>query len=193
MNVNNNQKMVSSAALDGLARREQIEQNARVVIEFALTLPVQKSRQIFSGTFNSTGENSGLSGHTEFGDANYKRGGSETKTRETHLGGPEKLRIGHYKVWRDGTGSIQFHYYAQSDFTTQPNGELQPEVFCLLFNPNTKELEQFGAWTYRILFSVNLFGITWSLRKTFIKFDFDGTQKPSPSGLSIFGDLKINY
>ncbi len=133
-------KLRINAAMEGLINGVNVVSNAKVVIEYILSVPV-KPPASFTGSITYTENKRGekFRGNTDLGDVDYSSQEDRIEKKYS-FGIDEPERIGHFKLLRLEQGLAVFYHYANSDELTQPIEEKRPPRYEIKFHPVTAEL-----------------------------------------------------
>ncbi len=133
-------KFVVNAAIWAMLNEDDVEENARTVIQYGDALKVTSAVSL---TFiNSTrDDNDSITGETGHGQVQIQDDSNQHEPI-VHEFGIKKERIGHFKMWKDGKYQIRFHHFWKSDPETQGNDE-EPVEYLIQYNDNL-ELTFFG-------------------------------------------------
>lgn len=163
----NIQRMAVNAAIEKLiARADDDGEAARVVVAYGSRLkksgPV--SIEYASITKSSGDEVSGYSpGH---GDISIKD--NEREERKEWAFGVHKDRVGHFRLWKEKEGLLQFHHFWKSDTTTQSVDGEAPEEYHLGYDPFSLEPKYLGVCRKRIV-ATFWFGLSVKISREFLE------------------------
>jgi hypothetical protein len=157
-------KTLVNAAIEALIEHQgQKEDSARIIIDFAeeVLKPIASQRLTIGSAAKS--DNTGVTGHTsELGDISISDDSDDSKRMVRTYGDSEKVRIGHYKVWKGTTaGLVYIQHYSKSDEGTCPDFLQRPPIFVLLYDEDTLACEGWAETDYEKRFSFPWVGFCW--------------------------------
>ena len=139
----------------GIRRTRELKRLAREVIRFARGMRRNPAVQISTATRSQKGSGSSFRGYTGTDSVDYTPPG--TVDTLTQKGGPKTERVGLYKIWVTGDGSITFCRYMQADFDTQPNPMRRSPRYQLAVNFRRARLLAFGIETKKVFLRLPFF------------------------------------
>ncbi len=139
-----NDRIAVNAAIEKLIQRhDPLEPHAHVVIKFGSTL--RKSSMVSVEYCKRASSGDSISGCTpDQGEVTIKD--SECQKEKEISIGIHKERIGYFRFWKLAEGVLAFHHFWKSSLTTVSMDEIEPDQYCLGYDPETLDFEYFGMW-----------------------------------------------
>lgn len=150
--MDTNKVLEINAALWELIAGENIEEAARVVIDYGHALPM--TRKWLRGELNIdvAVPPEQMTGSTEFGDVTIQQEDEGKKSIHKTFG-VVKERMGHFRLWREAENCICFHKFWKSDISTSGSEEVEVDQYRIIYKLKDLNLIHFGIEEKIVLFS----------------------------------------